>query len=160
MAWNSWDGRNSWGTYGDSWGSDSRAQEAEASGVSRIAKKAWDMCVQLGGTAKISMSLDERLRLINHMIPSLRKMKLLTMTSEQADAIIFIASGQQPDLRIKLVADTMDVLMDMFKEEYMTRKDTDAAGLREMIEGDSSKLVPYAKDMCFLPFEAASGPTP
>jgi len=159
-GWNPWGSHSSsWQYPSDSWGGDGRPQEAEAFAAGRIVKKVWDMCEKLGGTAKTSMPLDDRLRLIQHMVPALRKMKLMTLSSEQADAVIFIASGQQPELRVKVIADTMETLMDMFREEYGLRRDNDAAGLLEMIENHPSNLVTYAKKMLFVPFEAASGPT-
>ena len=73
---------------------------------------------------------------------------------------IYIASGQQPDLRVKVVADSMELLLDMFRDEYRLRKDGDASGLPEMIDNEPSRLVTHAKDMLFVPHEAASGPTP
>ena len=161
MSWHGWQAGNGWATSHDGWDSsshdwhsDSWPQEVETGGnAGRVAKKAWDLCVQLGGTARASMTLDDRLRLIHHMIPSLRRMKLLTLNSEQADAVIYIASGQQPDLKVKTVAKTMDSLMEVFKEEYHLRIGADASGLPEMIDSETFRLVPFAKDMLFTPFD-------
>ena len=161
MAWASWQAGNGWASSNNSqdsssngWHSDSWQHEEKTGGVTvQLAKKVWEMCVQLGGTARVSMTLENRLRLIHHMMPSLRRMKLLTLSSDQADAVIYIASGQQPDMKVKTVAKTMDDLMEVFKEEYNLRIGTEAAGLPEMIDSETFRLVPFAKDMLFTPFD-------
>ena len=158
MSWPLWQG-SSWGGSNDSWHSD-RSQEVETGGIaSLLAKKVWNACVQLGGTTKSSMPLEDRMRLIRHMIPSARMMKLLTLSAEQVDAVIFIASGQQPDLKLKQVADTRDELFAMFKEEYLMRKDQEAAGLPDMLDSDSSRLVPFATELSFTPCETVGPPS-
>jgi len=49
------------------------------------------------------------------MIPALCRMKLTTLRSEQADTIRFIAFEQQPEPCVEVTADTMELLMDMFR---------------------------------------------
>ena len=53
----------------------------------------------LGGTSAKALPLFERARLIEFMMPSVRKLRLAALNSNELDAIIYLATGQQPSLR-------------------------------------------------------------
>ena len=52
----------------------------------------------LGGTSSKSLPRSERIKLIEFMMPAVRKLRLAALTLNELDAVIYLATGQQPSL--------------------------------------------------------------
>jgi len=64
--------------------------------------KTYDSFSTLGGTSRDALPLRERAKLIVFMMPLVRKLRVATLTSNELDAVIYLATGQQPDMRAEL----------------------------------------------------------
>lgn len=63
--------------------------------------KTYECFSVLGGTSKNALPRPERAKLVSFMMPAARKLRVATLTSNELDAVIYIATGQQPTLRVE-----------------------------------------------------------
>jgi len=66
------------------------------------ANKTYDAYTTLGGTVKNALPQSERVKIITCMMPDARQLRVTALSSDELDAAIYIATGQQPSLRPEL----------------------------------------------------------
>jgi len=66
------------------------------------ANKTYDAYTTLGGTGKNALPHSERVKIIACMMPDARQLRVTALSSDELDAAIYIATGQQPSLRPEL----------------------------------------------------------
>ena len=66
------------------------------------ATKAYESYTTLGGNAGHALPVSERVKLIVFMIPDARELRVTALGSDELDAVIYLATGQQPSLRPEL----------------------------------------------------------
>ena len=104
--WHQWGMQNHQASVGgfDTWPADVAGGFASTRPLSRKndAIKTYDHYTTLGGNVKNALPQSERVKLILFMIPDARQLRVTALTADELDAVIYIATGQQPSMRPEL----------------------------------------------------------
>jgi hypothetical protein len=78
----------------------------------------------LGGTARASLPLAERRKIIHCILPGFRVLQLLSLSPDALDALMFLITGCQPVTRVRDVSINPQVFLDTLVQQSQFRDDS------------------------------------